>query len=756
MGSGLPRAQVKRWVTTFIVTLLLLGSCDASSVGPPPYVFVEQGVRTARIEQRSGMPVLLINDQPVPPLYFFFNYLTDRLQYLQPQVQMAATAGVHVLSMPLWGWTWEGQEPPDFSWADREIGQYLAADPKAVLILRMIMYPPDGWEPSPPLTADDDSLFLDGSRQRISPASEAYHQGFVRSLMAVVRRYEASPYSTHILAYVVAAHEGGEWFSAYREKGLDYSPVNQLAFRGWLASKYQTDTALSQGWGRPATLAEATIPIPEPGRFPVHSTPAAAVMQAFYLLPQEQDWVDYSQYIADLMSSRILDAARAVKLATDGKKLTLVFHGYIYSLCGSMTGHLRLDRLLNSPDVDMIGSPISYLPVEERLGGGAGGSSGPQDSVALSGKMWFDEDDLRTWLAAANPLPDIGFNGLPTTSFDETEGVLQRNLASALAHRGATYWMDLNSVGAFEDSGLWSIMENHGLPAFDELYSQPSPYRPQVALITDAASVAYEKSDWDLFYQARPVLRNALAKTGAQVGHYTLADFVSGKLPACRVYVFANAWYLTDDEIAMIRQRLDREGATAIWQYAAGFLGPSGRSVQRMENLTGIRVRIADGLDITNGVGALQGARWGWGGSIPSSPRFIVSDDSAEPLGRYWADDEISAAQKRVGHWHSVYLGSIGWNSDVLRRLLEGLGVQLWGNAGDTVHTDGRLLVIHSGSAGTRSIKLPASVEARSMTGELLARPPQRLTVSFSRPGETQWFRLGRVPQARRRLPMGR
>jgi hypothetical protein len=55
------------------------------------------------------------------------------------------------------------------------------------------------------------------------------------------------------------------------------------------------------------------------------------------------------------------------------------------------------------------------------------------------------------------------------------------------------------------------------------------------------------------------------------------------------VYIFENTNYLTDTQISQIQSRLNAEGATAIWQYAPGFLGPNGADVTRASTLTEIQ-----------------------------------------------------------------------------------------------------------------------------------------------------------------------
>ena len=178
----------------------------------------------------------------------------------------------------------------------------------------------------------------------------------------MVQHYEASPYASHILGYHIGGQNTGEWFPVnFWEKGPDYSPANLQAFRAWLKNKYGGDANLLRAWHRrDVTLSNARNPVAESHRFPIHSSAPGARIDAFYRLPAEQDWVDYSLYISDLISQRLLDIAHVVRTETHRKRLIAFFYGYIFELEGSIHGHLRMDRLLRSPDIDILAAPFWY------------------------------------------------------------------------------------------------------------------------------------------------------------------------------------------------------------------------------------------------------------------------------------------------------------------------------------------------------------------------------------------------------------
>ena len=689
------------------------------------------------VSNLNGTPRLIINGVPTPPLMFFGNIEVAQSQYplLTQEIELAAASGIHLYKFTT-NVPWTGT---DYRYDDNYLQMYLTADPSAMILLEINMQVVDelGTFSVP---AGNDILYQNGTTSPISMASDFYFNAFQDALVNAINHYESSQFAGHIIGYWIGAGASGEWFDPnYRTLGLDYSPVNLAAFQQWLTSKYGTDAALSAAWGQQVTLATAGIPVPAAGRFPMAGATQGQAINAFYAPTVQQNWVDYSTYYSQLTSNRVLTLAQAAKQAMQSHKLVGAYFGYIFDLPGSMGGHLNTSALLSSANIDVLGAPISYINPSDRLLGGAGGSMSAVDSIALHGKLWINEDDLYTWLAAESGLPQLNSaNGVPPTQgFADTNNILQRNLASVLIHRAGTYWMDLNGDGAFNDSALWLIMSQYGIPLYNDLYNSPSPYTPDVAVLVDETSVLNQYSDWDFLYSPRSLLRNTIVKTGTTVGFYYLSDFLSNASPKAKVYLFANSEYLTDAEQAQIIARLSAENATAIWQHAPAFLGGSVSGAAGTNQLTGISVTEADGYPGTTGVAELSGSSWGYGdgGQNTLSPRLVVSDSSASVLGQWSQDQKPNSARKIAAGFTSVFLGDFALNNpDVLRQLFSDAGVHIWLQSDDVFFCDGRNLVIHAAGTGKKVVNLPVPFVDAS-TGLTSIAVSMQL-------GDTQWFRI--------------
>jgi hypothetical protein len=750
------------------VTLTATSATDSTKSASAP-VMVPQlpgftGVSEAHVDTANGMARLIINGKPAAPLIFMYQEdFANKLQFLAPQVQDAANNGVHLYSVSPNAWPWDNREtsPLDFSATDQILDNVLKVDPEGVFLLQIAVWPGPGWVPPVPPTSADQILYLSGpttDTYHISMASDIYFNGLLTSLPHLLQHFETTSYADHLLGYRFCGGNSCEWFPVdMYPSGIDYSPVNTQHFQSWLQTKYGTDAALSAAWGTPVTIATAQVPLADSSKFPLHlldgENPPPTI-QSFYTTPAEQNWIDFSAYTSDLFAQRILNIASLTRTQTAGKRLIGFYNGYMTELASSFNAEPHLDQLLTSPDVDFICGPIGYITTPERLSGGSGQPQGLVDSIVAHGKLWFDENDLATYLSAPG-------QAYATANLTQTVDVLQRDLASVLVHRTGTWWMDLLENGAFNDPAIWAPMSQYGIPLFNQLYANPRPYHADVALIVDPNSILYQKNDMDITIAQRALLRDLLPHAGASSGMYSLSDFLDGTEPPSAVYIFANAFSLSDTQITQIQSRLNAEGATAIWQYAPGFLGPNGADASRVSNLTGIQVTQSDGYGYTSGTGVMAGYNWGFTNQNLLSPRLVVNDTGAEILGYYQSDTQPSSARKKVGNFESIFMGDFAlgdllnfcWScvpnplpdSAALRALLQTTGVHIWSTTGDVVMTDGTLLVIHAAAVGADSISLPTGVSATPLGGGSASTGTLNLT--FLRVGETQWFQLSQSSQ---------
>ncbi len=706
------------------------------------------------IVSKNGIPVLSQNGKYMPPLIFFFNSEMDKGQEnLTPQVRAAAQAGIKIVSMPFDGWLWEWSDPVSenegFQWTNGILQRYLEAAPDIYFLPRIRATAPWNWPGNQEIPNTERYTTHDGDIGPPSIGSDVLWSHFIKNLRRFVTYYEKHPLSDRIIGYHVGGPCDIEWFQwRFREVGPDYSQANTTSFRKWLRDSYGSEENLRQAWGKTVSFDTAQVPKYDPEKFPMRMQWQPTTVKAFYSLPEERDWVDYSKYISDITSYRICEAARVIKEASAGKKISVFFYGYSLELIGSFSGHNATERVLSSPDVDVFAAPVSYIPMTDRLSGGAAAAMGAVDSVVLHNKLWLNEEDMRTHLISKEELPPwLSFEafGEPTKSAMETKNLLSRNLGFAYIHRVGTWWMDLIAAGAFDDPSLWQdVMKQIGKNSYATLYEDPFPYWPEVAVIVDENSWHYVRSDYDVFVNCGALFRNNLEKVGASVGYYYLGDFLNHKVPRAKVYVFPNLFVADEKTSNDIIKILDENQTTAIWQYAPGLLSPEGVNVQGVKSLTGFTVAQRDGIMGSMGKGRLEGLSWGWTNGGTLSPRLIIQDsdsNSLEILGTYKTDDYISTGRLQHGKHISVFFADILPSRDALRRILRDANVHIWTNREGVIRTDGKTLVAHFGRPGVQEILLPDQTDIVPREEIVTEREGNKVRVQTEQ-GQTVWFQL--------------
>lgn len=718
---------------------------------PPGFPPIER----AAIDPGGGRARLLINGRPVVPMVFFFNTRQGPdyvVRFQDPQVRFSSAAGVHIYSFLMPGAVYDqGWGQVDYSATERILEDFIRADPQALFILRYPAGPTPSWREWRDIPEHQLWRYADGSYgaggMLPSLASECYRDLSDKGTTDMIRHFEGGRYGPRILAYHIGGPNIEMFPDEYREKGPDVSAANTDRFRKWLAARYRDDAALQRSWGDSrASLAAAAVPSGDPGRFPMRSSTTGDPIEVFYRLPEEQCWVDYSRYVSELTADRVIRWAELVKRETAGRKLSVFFYGYVSELIGSFNGHGAVQRVLEHPAVDVLVSPVPY---QHRLSGQSGGFMSPVDSVIAHGKLWLNEDDLRTHLVRKEDIPawlTDGTFGRPARDMHETLNLLDRNFAHLLVHRAGGWWMDLAGAGAFNAPEPWAMLRERMQWYSERVLDRPGAFHPDVAVLFDPESKYHVKSDWDAFYWNLMDLRDSCARSGVSVGWFTVGDFLRDTVPPCKAYFFANAFHLDAADVAAIRARLDREGATAIWCYAAGYFGPDGADLAQTETLTGMHLRIDVGEQGSVGAGALAGITWGpqgrgKNGGMPVSPRFVVEAPAAETLGRYKADGLVSAARSTAGGHPAVYLADMGVSSALLGELFGAAGAHRWLRGGELVLTDGRFLAVHSRDAGIRRIELPSGIAAQPLNGRIVRDDGSAIEVDFAA-GETRWFRL--------------
>ena len=208
----------------------------------------------------------------------------------------------------------------------------------------------------------------------------------------------------------------------------------------------------------------------------------------------------YNMFISRQVTQAILMLAAAVKQVSNGKCFVFTYYGYDFALSDyrlTGSGHLDLNSLLRSKDLDAVGSPYQYIQ-NARQPEGRLTVHGPQDSLPLSGKMWVVEDDSRTALSAPGNFDRY------VTDATGTVNLLRRNLYTSMLKKSAIYFFDLKGRGWFgrndtaNDLAITDAIWNSTSHALSQwrnflntsLSATGSSIQPEVAIFVDQLSSA--------------------------------------------------------------------------------------------------------------------------------------------------------------------------------------------------------------------------------------------------------------------------
>ncbi|MEI7732733.1 MAG: beta-galactosidase [Verrucomicrobiota bacterium] len=643
----------------------------------------------------------------------------------EEQIKLAAQAGVNFVSFPI-GMPWPAPgKPEDWANVDAACEQVLRANPNALLIPRMGMAAPAWWRAAHP---DDVMQWEDGRREDTVVASPQYRHDAAERLAALVRHLE-DKFGNHVAGYHPCGQNTGEWFyqDTWKRPLNGYAPADLTAWRLWLKQRYANDTALRQSWSDGAvTLASASVPT----AVARHAAPAGVFRDP----ANERALTDWAEFQQEAMADCVCELARAARQASAGKKLVVFFYGYVFEFAAvsngpSTAGHYALRRALNSPDIDVLCSPISYF---DRGLGQSAPSMTAAESVALTGKLWLNEDDTHTYLATGN---QPGWMQHVAT-IEETNAELIRNVAQEALRNFGTWWMDLGSSGWFNDARMWREMQR--LAALDEpLLKQPTPFKPGIAAIIDERSMLRVAAGGTSV--TRPGIyevRAPLGRMGAPYGQYLLDDVLAGRVHA-KLYVFLNAWSLTAAE--RVKLLSATHGATRLWCYAPGYFEGDRIHLEAARELTGFtlkKVTPDKGKATPTEAGKRLGMEKAFGVEKSVLPLLAADASPSEVLATY-PDGSAAVAMRRTPGGISIFAGAPGLTSELLRLAARQAGVHLFTETDCNIYANGPFIALHAAEDGPVTIDTGHSgVILDVLTGAKAGNGP-KLTLPLKR-GETK------------------
>jgi hypothetical protein len=662
-----------------------------------------------------------------------FTYLGGPPSPFEGQIKMAAEAGVDFVSFPIHLPWPRPDEPTDWRSVEAQCRAVLTANPRAMLLPRIGMEPPRWWSEA---HAEEMMAWDEAGPEQYGAvvASPVYRRDACERLARLIQHLEAT-FGEHIAGYHPCGQNTGEWFyqQTWARPLNGYAPADLRAWRQWLKQRYRDDGALRTAW-HDAQVSLETVPVPTPAQR------RAAPQGVFHDPVAGRALIDFALFQQEAMAECVCQLAKVTREATRGRKLVVFFYGYVFEFGAihngpATAGHYGLRRVLNSPDVDVLCSPISYF--DRGLGQSAPAMTAAE-SVALAGKMWLYEDDTRTYLGSGN------FPGAmdAVDTIEDTNRELLRNTAQCALRNFGTWWMDLGATGWFHDARMWGEMKR--LQRLDgPLLANPRPFQPEVAAVIDERSMLQVAAGGDVL--ARPGIyevRRPLGRVGAPYGQYLQDDVLAGRVSA-KLFVFLNAWSLS----AAQRQQLleTTRNCTRIWCYAPGYQDENGITLPGMKELTGFQLRPVSTTKAwaePTAIGRQLGLTAGWGIDQPLRPLFAAADATPDETLAVWPDGSAAVALRRTGEGWSLFAGPPGLNSQLLRLAARRARVHLFSESDCNVYHNGPYLVVHTSQDGPQTINVGRPIPVLDLlSGQKLGQGPQ-LTLPLQK-GDTRVLLLG-------------
>jgi len=701
----------------------------------------------AHIQVHNGTPTLFLDGQPVyANLQLIGGLDPNGISATQDAIRAYARAGVHIYSIDAVVNEWCGPRPGnpspyDFSEVESRLRVVVDADPQALLLLRMGLethyLPGDWWNKAYP---DEVEVLTDGPYASASFASEVWRSQAQDLLVAYIRHLRAVGLYDRVIAYQVCNGTCGEWIKSWSSMEPacgDFSTPMQRAFRSWLRGRYAGNTAALQAAWRDPEVTFDTAAVP--------STKAqtSTTRHLFRDPKAEQQVIDYYACYAEVAADAMIGCCRAVKNETCGDKLAGAFFGYLMELAWNdaffvdnhgdqslsdtsttqRSGHLGLWKALQAPEVDFFVSPYTYC---FRGLGGDGLPMQPTESLRAHGKLYLLEEDT---LMHNNFDP-----GGRMHPVDNSVAIYQRNFGQVLTHGLGITWLESSSFVEFplilDEAHRWQARyQQLGTWAL-QLDRAP---QSEVAVLLDDESFYYEslRNDIDvpLIWQQRV---QSLNRFGAPHDLYLLNDLLAGSLPDYKLYILLNPFHLDDRRREALKRIVRRDGKTALWLYAAGYVNA---------DATEDAVGLAHMTDLTGFRYGMGGSYWGpfmhitnfrhpiteripqdlfWGSTRSIAPNFYVDDPEATVLGEVVAGlgrcrpglaIKTFHADEPARAWSSVYCATPNVPAPVLRGIARHAGVHIHNEQGDVLYATPDLLALHTTAGGPRHLILPRRVE---------------------------------------------
>ena len=664
------------------------------------------------VRKHKGRMSLFIDGKPTPPILYAlsdFPGAAANTHYAYKNIKNFAGRGIHLVMVDsCLHLGWHKRFPFEADAIMAEIAAVLDANPRAKVFMRLHMNPPYWWLRDNPdecivyRTEEGDVAGNDdGEQDRLIRRDSACE---IRASMCSDKWLnDASEMLTHFLEAIKGTPEGdalvgiqfvygknGEWHPF----GADVSPLTVRKFREYLKETYKTDEALRLAWNDPAVCIATAEYRPEK-----HNPTGDGVFRD----PRKaQQSIDSHRFEQKNISDAILHFASVSKRVSP-HILCGAFYGYFF---GVGLGHLCMEDIYTSPNIDFLAGPACYL--ENRKPTGVPMNRTLLESHRLRDMLWLTEMDQFPFGVEVK-------SGGTDEMFATNTAILRRNTLIPV-FGGQGFWFydhrmvptaeinkqlgDVTSVASsiYRKRGWWDSLEMMRevgkINQFAKRFSRRK-YRSDadVLLVYDTDGKYYSSIP-------RPStvdypLLEGVARCGVAYDYIFLSELSCCEIERYRCIIFAGCPVITPEKRALIKKLT--KGKTTVYLFGCGY----GDGKMLSEDF------ISETVGMTVARAAAKGGSLTLDGQnipLPELPRpiFGVNDSEATPMA-YFENGEVAAAQ--LGD--SIYVATPFMPRELAKIVFEKSGVHTWCDSGDPIYASSDYVMINCQGAGQRTLTLP-------------------------------------------------
>ena len=757
----------------------------------------------ANIKNHNGEPAVVINGEAFPPM--MATITSDNDEYYK----RLNSTGIRIFYITVsmrWNKSRDNTEIKGAIGLDGveetyyKLEQILTAVPDAYIILRLNVNPNREWINTHP---EEQLLYNDGKHHpvlctsasltekcdgMVSFASLKWRDEGAEAIRDYINEVSQNPLFDRVIGYFLCAGGTSEWYypddirlqNDDMELFADFSEPFRVSYGNFLRKKYGTVEKLCRAWNREdATFENPIIPDLEARShiYKKHKYIAEKFMGYVHLpdlkidngifLDANKDLHALDFFLAqnEATADTIVHFAKVLK---EMKPDLLVGAFYGAFGCSDYYGAANVTavpRILDSGCVDFLATPNVY---NNREPGGVAAQREMQDSFRLRNMILISEVDSRTHRTIPNNMQ----LSMKLYRVEDSITTLKRDFARDICEDIQGWWFDMggcnNTRDWYDDPQILSLFkEQQEIAKF--AYSLDRTKKNEIAIFYDNESVHLVSDYTDKlvldFFRTSDIHR-----IGAPVDYYFHEDICHSDMPDYKLYIFANCICLTDKEREAIKNKLRKNGATALFLYGGALMNPDKEikvSPDNMKDILGFgataimdnhsaifRFRenahpICRAFDSAEMYGQFMKMRFvnsctprlGYPQST-LCPVISPNESDCTVIADFLSTDTPAIAIKETDGYNAVYYGAKYITADMVREFARFAGVHIYDEDGHVFTANKNYLSIHAARSGEVKIELPEPRTAFEVYEERnYCENSDTITFNIKK-GETKTFRL--------------